>query len=689
MMVASILRLSPSVARLPSNRLIAQNLTRTAIHQFSTSARDAISIPPEYTYTAPDEWYVPVVRRDFQAPKLGGHATVDKVKEPLHDCILNGDLRRLRELLSAELFEGISTLPRRATKAERGRHTPNGTPLQFAACLGDLAAVDALLDAGADPSWAVKDHRLVIDGYLRRWAFTPLHLAILYGHREVVAHLWNRITAGMKDVLPTSRDEAKQGQPKEKSNLSNCLFLAAHAGHTDIVEDLLSSGYQWSFGDFKGALKVAAGKWNPNVTDALLSWNGACGPMDLQGALDMALGSACRAKYDRLLQVWYEALPCSGLDHVNRSALIARLIKAGANPNRTENGGMTLLMCAASEASSTGALKALLENGADPNIISEEFGTTALSFAAEAVVEYRVDASVERPKFMWNETALKLLLEYGASGTIRGPDGTTPLHMAARTSNLRFLGLIARADQQPRSPLVLPPSILQLENNRGETLLHHACLGGRLDIISMLLDHGLDVNQRTKQGLTPLLCALKLSDEWKPWWWHDPITDYDNWTHKTTTIAVQAAHLLISRGAEFRSESDDGRTALYILCSLRDGSYEPHRGLYKLALQLLKQNKALITSPMTRSTPPTKSDSSSNGDGSDSTLEPWRNTPLLHWAVQKQSLAVVKALVDMGADISATDANGYTAVRAAKEMHKTQDISLGTAVLRLLEGQDQ
>jgi ankyrin repeat protein len=131
----------------------------------------------------------------------------------------------------------------------------------------------------------------------------------------------------------------------------------------------------------------------------------------------------------------------------------------------------------------------------------------------------------------------------------------------------------------------------ELKNDFGETLLHFACLGGQLDIIEMLLSetYGFDINQRSALGWTPLLFALTPDARNH----HDRI---DDWNWKNPSNAVQAAHLLIERGANTQVVSDPGWTPLHILC-LHVNTTTCHKGVYSLGLKLLEGDRNAVNAP--------------------------------------------------------------------------------------------
>jgi ankyrin repeat protein len=103
---------------------------------------------------------------------------------------------------------------------------------------------------------------------------------------------------------------------------------------------------------------------------------------------------ACSHKYEHSWFVEYGLH--EGMEYANQSALVARLIKAGADPNQMSLEGKPLITTAASLADMTVALEALLESGADPNFKDKDSGGfTALSIAVGTVMHTLVDPALD------------------------------------------------------------------------------------------------------------------------------------------------------------------------------------------------------------------------------------------------------------------------------------------------------
>jgi ankyrin repeat protein len=131
-------------------------------------------------------------------------------------------------------------------------------------------------------------------------------------------------------------------------------------------------------------------------------------------------------------------------------------------------------------------LELLLQYKADPNIrdnVPEKEHETPLHFAARK----------------GDEIAAKLLLAYKADVNARSDSGTTPLHVAAQSQSSSFVEL-----------LLTNKANVNATRNRGETPMHWAAAySGNTNALSVLVEHGGDINACSHDGDTPLLRFLQ------------------------------------------------------------------------------------------------------------------------------------------------------------------------------------
>ena len=176
------------------------------------------------------------------------------------------------------------------------------------------------------------------------------------------------------------------------------------------------------------------------------------------------------------------------------SAVVAALLAAGADAKATTSSGATALMIAAA-AGDTKSITSLVENGAEINATDNAKGETPLMFAAAF---NRADA-------------VKLLLERGANAKAttkvvdlfaltapeeeqmaRGRGGNAPparVDVAGATRGYRYNELIS--------------------SQGGMTALHFAARQGFSDVVKVLVEGGVDLNQKNVGDQTsPLLIAI-------------------------------------------------------------------------------------------------------------------------------------------------------------------------------------
>ncbi|KAK4106905.1 ankyrin [Parathielavia hyrcaniae] len=364
-------------------------------------------------------------------------------------------------------------------------HASIGLAMHHAIYIGDETAVRVMLDAGVRPT--------VVDE--RELHYTPILAASRYGRREMARLFW-RLVGPDGRFYPSLR---------RISELTS-LVVAAQYGQADLVADFLDMWDGWSVDEKRRALLDAAAEWNDNVVTVLLAKVGY-EVDDIQEALgrcvDFGPGSTHYIGPDDDDTPEYNA---------RAHRLVCRLVDAGGNVDATYL-KRPLLCIAAPLADRIGALKALLEKGANPNIQNAE-GPTPLQ------ATFNFSSSIE---------ALRLLMDHGASPEIPDQNGATPLHAAAYGSSLEKLQLITP---------------------------DYAAAGGEQDIAKFLLDRRVPVDAANTNGWTPLLCALMPTPP------------------KALAGACRLASLLLQRGARAGVVTDEGWTALHALASHRPrGNY--------------------------------------------------------------------------------------------------------------------
>lgn len=158
----------------------------------------------------------------------------------------------------------------------------------------------------------------------------------------------------------------------------------------------------------------------------------------------------------------------------------------------------------------TQKIEDLLMEGADPNVQSW-YGKPLLSEAASRAPEI-----------------VKILLKFGADPNIQDKWGRTPLFNAARGGNFEIFKMLLEKGA--------PTNVI---DKNGEGLLHWAVWRNE-KIVEILLNKGMDPNQKNKLGITPLHEAANASLE-----------------------HVKIVGLLLKHGADPNSKDNNGKTPLF------------------------------------------------------------------------------------------------------------------------------
>ncbi|KAF5120833.1 Ankyrin-3 [Metarhizium anisopliae] len=532
----------------------------------------------------------------------------DDPKARLHACVRENDISTLRELLplcgTGELDLNYCDLD-------------FGSALQVAVLCDNMTAVGILLDAGASP-----------------WAFngstepqtSALDAAIQTGNRDMFTRICENMTLGID----------KTSQQRYRTLLDR----TALNGQAAMVEDVLGWAGGWSEATLEHALGNAVSGWHVEVVRLLLD-RFDYSPLCINSSL-------CRAADFRSDLLGHPRAECTGLDYMNQQQLISCLVDAGADPNSNHE-EENIVIKAATWVDLVGALKALLENGADPNERGPARETALHHLGSPVHIK-------KGPKRCLHETGIRLLLQHGASVVIQDELGNTPLHYAAFGSNMRIFRLYTSGLDVDNSH---SDALKSIKNYSGETLLHWAAAGKKIDTLRFLLLSGADVNAANDNGWSPLMCALAPSSA---------IETSMPRRYKT----LQAARLLLDHGADPLASTAEGWTPLHCLSLYLDDSDSKNNELAELAKEFIAKGipvDARATMLAVSTTSGRKSLRVSNrevgiwGSRVVEHLQPNRNespattkdrTPL-HWAMFYGAVGLASVLLANGADVNAVD----------------------------------
>jgi ankyrin repeat protein len=228
---------------------------------------------------------------------------------------------------------------------------------------------------------------------------------------------------------------------------------------------------------------------------------------------------------ERLMEIGVEKnIPAGSWDtplHVaaqNGSSLaLEALLKGGADPNKTNEEKQTPLTLAA-RANYADIVEVLVTNGADVSVGSGPHDKTALHIAAKngnvkiakLVLEHGADVNSSNnwmgPAINYAvrsghvELAKMLIHEYKADLRIPCCDGTNLLQLAALSGRRNLVSLLLDLGVQP-----------VITEERGDNILHRAVCARSLDMLRMLLERfpELDLRATNKKGENPMHTAAE------------------------------------------------------------------------------------------------------------------------------------------------------------------------------------
>ncbi|XP_018427337.1 PREDICTED: tankyrase-2 isoform X4 [Nanorana parkeri] len=540
----------------------------------------------------------------------------------LFEACRNGDVERVRKLVSADNVNSRDTAGRKSTPlhfaAGFGRKDvvehllQNGAnvharddggliPLHNACSFGHAEVVNLLLRHGADPN--ARDN----------WNYTPLHEAAIKGKIDVCIVL---LQHGADPTIRNtdSRTALDLSDPSAKTVLTgeykmDELLESARSGNEEKMMALLtplnvnshaSDGRKVSALDNLGQTCLHRAAHCGQLQTCRILLNSGCDPavVSLQGFTALQMGNE---SVQQLLQ----GLPLSNSDadcQLLESAKAGDLdtVKKLCNPQtvncRDIEGRQSTPLHFAAGYNRVAVVEYLLEHGADVHA-KDKGGLVPLhnacSYGHYEVTELLVKhGAVINVADLWKFTPLheaaakgkyeicKLLLQHGADSTKKNRDGNTALDLVKDgDTDIQDLlrGDAALLDAAKRGCVARVKKLCTLENvncrdtqGRHSTPLHLAAGYNNLEVAEYLLQHGADVNAQDKGGLIPLhnaasyghvdVAALLIK-------FNACVNATDKWAFTSLHEAAQKGRtqlcaLLLAHGADPTLKNQEGQTSL-------------------------------------------------------------------------------------------------------------------------------
>ena len=362
------------------------------------------------------------------------------------------------------------------------------TPLHDAASRDDLAAVRQLLKAGANPNGATR-----VDGV------TPLSLASVTGDAELIETL---LKAGGDANVPLTDGTTP-------------LMTAAASGSVAAVRALLDHGAAIDAKESHGetALMFAAGRNRAAVIRFLI-----------QKGADTRITTEVTKLGRALFDEDGNPIPAAGGGRGGRGggggAFAGGRGGAGGQARGTPatvKGGMTALLLAARNGYPE-AVKALVESGADVNLVSAGDQSSALVIAIcnghYDVAAYLLDHNAD-PNLA---TIDGLAALYATEDTEYAQVGWAPNPITAqeKTGYLDLLKILLAYHANPNAQLTkalwFRPTSHQEEwvDKKGATPFWRAAMATDVDAMRILIKGGADPKLASGEGVTPLMVAAGL-----------------------------------------------------------------------------------------------------------------------------------------------------------------------------------
>jgi uncharacterized protein len=393
--------------------------------------------------------------------------------------------------------EAVSLLIRAGANVKAANRY-GATPLSEAVTAGSVTMVDSLLKAGADAK------------------------ALTTADGETV--LMTAARAGNVDVVRLLLERGADVNAREQYKGQTALMWAAAERHSAVVTLLLEHGADWKVRSFDRETKIPKLSAASSITPIPRGGFPALAFAAREGDID-----AARVMLEKGVDINYgdvDNTTALVVAIMNKQYTFAKfLVERGADVNIAGSYGRTPLYAIVDMRNEDYAalpnrktddllptidiLKALLDRRADVNATltaslpgrsGMDFGDATLGVGTTPLM---------RAARAGDTAAVRLLLDAGADARRTTKDGNTALMFAAgvgyRDKNTRGL---ERDALESVKIFVNAGLDLRQRNSRDETVLHGAADRGADTIVQYLVDHGAEMNVRSKQGFTPLDVAM-------------------------------------------------------------------------------------------------------------------------------------------------------------------------------------
>ena len=487
-------------------------------------------------------------------PQVINHPSVTKLEPPivtacklqssnlvkyLLECKANPNLPNRDDMTPLAIASSLESLEIMELLVKHGADMtqdvpPRGTALHIAATEGKVNATRKLLKMGMNPDTVDSE------------GTTPLRRAVECQKTDVATLLLKAgasITAECPgDELPLLHKAAKRNDVKMLQILINngadpflrakrggtALLIAAVNNSVDVIDTLSTKPGLINIPNRVGVTPLIAAIVQRKYESALqlLKHKPDVSISDSQGMAPLYICVDYRAPEEvvREILVCGAKIDSPGPNGITPIALACRrgfteLVKAmlEVNPNFLKCSPQLArsLVFSAITAGSSGTLEALLQYGADPNVVDSSRQVTPLHAACRdgftkmfhILLNHNADVnfvtSLGAPLHVAvamgrNEYVHALLCNKANPDITSGPEQATPLIIAAETNQIEAAKLLLRYGARVDYALV----------TNGYTALHKAASSNFVDMANLLIENEATVDRPSKQGFTPFHMAI-------------------------------------------------------------------------------------------------------------------------------------------------------------------------------------
>ncbi|XP_071085792.1 ankyrin repeat domain-containing protein 50-like [Haliotis cracherodii] len=531
---------------------------------------------------------------DILDSKGGNLSSVDdKGNNILHVACIGGHVEMVKHVLSLGIV-GINS------RGQYGR-----TPAMMAACCRHKGVVEFLKTKGADLSVVDDDSNNI------------LHVACIGGHPELVKFVvsLNTLDVNSKgqhqqtpvrmvdfgkhrtafDLLVSKGADLSQVDDKGE----NILHVACLEGHLDLVKDIVTNhrvdiNSRGRYG--RTPVMKAAEKGHKEVLDLLKSSGGDVTLKDDNG--NNILHVACIGGHVEMVKF----VLSQGLVDIN---------------SRGQYGRTPAMMAAGSR--HIEVIQALKDTGADLSLTDDD-NNNILHVAC-------IGGHLEVVKFVLSLNSVDI--------NTKGQLQRTPVRMVDFRKKRNIFDV-----------LVSKGADLSQVDDKGENILHVACLEGHLDLVKdIVTKHRVDINSRGRYGRTPVMKAAEKG--------HKEVLD-----------------LLISNGGDVTLKDDNGNNILHVACI--GGHVEMVKNVVSHKIVDINSRGQYGRTPVLMAAGAGHREvvESLEGEGADMTLTDDDSNNILHAACYGGYLKIVKYVLSLDiVDISAENKEELTAIMISNELH--------------------